>query len=110
MASMPYFHFSTTIYNFRERQTAENPSEDVLKKRRNFVETLSNAADIFEPHWGFGRQIGIAIGDHETIDELATRTRPPLYEYNVFRNETVEAIGRDAMVSAPAWYTEELSS
>ena len=25
-------------------------------------------------------------------------------------NETVEAIGRDAVLSAPAWYTEELSS
>lgn len=35
---------------------------------------------------------------------------PPLYEYNVFRPETVEELGRERVLSAPDWYVEELDS
>ncbi|TYL39967.1 hypothetical protein CV102_04075 [Natronococcus pandeyae] len=71
---------------------------------------LARAADILEPRWGFGRRGGIAVGTQETVDDLAARTTPPLYEYNVFRPETVEALGRERVRSAPAWYVEELDN
>lgn len=44
------------------------------------------------PGRGFGRRGGLAIGEDETIDDLAARPTPPLYEYNVFRPGTVEAL------------------
>jgi hypothetical protein len=82
----------------------------ITQRRREFVEVLAQAANILEPKWGFGRRGGVAIGEDETIEDLATRTKPPLYEYNVFRPETVEAIGREQVLSAPAYYVEELDS
>ena len=108
-SATPYLNFATTIYSFQNSDDNRN-LEEYKERRREFVEILSQSANILEPKWGFGRRGGLAIGENETVEELADRTCPPLYEYNVFRSETVEAIGRDRVLSAPAWYVEELAS
>lgn len=107
--SKPNLQFSTWIYAMKDSDDHGSPPE-VKKMRKEFVEVLAQAANILEPKWGFGRRGGLAIGEDETIEDLATRTKPPLYEYNVFRPETVEAIGREQVLSAPAYYVEELDS
>ncbi|WP_242493270.1 hypothetical protein [Haloarcula hispanica] len=104
----PFLRISTWIY------ALQNPDDGhidrVKQRRREFAEIHAKAADILDPQWGFGRRGGLAIGEDETVEDLATRTKPPLYEYNVFRPETVEAIGREQVLSAPAYYVEELDS
>ncbi|MDS0255848.1 hypothetical protein NC662_19275 [Haloarcula tradensis] len=100
-------YFSTWIYGLKDTDD-EELLETVKQYRRNFAEIHAQAANTLEPKWGFGRRGGLAIGEDEAIEELATKTRPPLYEYNVFRAETVEAIGREQVLSAPAYYVEEL--
>lgn len=107
--SVPYLRFSTTVYAFTDPYNEEHLDE-VTQRRREFVDVLARAADILEPRWGFGRRTGLAIGDDETVEDLASMTTPPLYEYNVFRPETVEKLGRERVLSAPAWYVEELDS
>ncbi|WP_225308215.1 hypothetical protein [Haloarcula sp. CBA1131] len=106
--STPYLEFTTWIY------ALQNPDDGhidrVKQRRRGFAEIHAKAADILDPQWGFGRRGGLAIGEDETVEDLATRTKPPLYEYNVFRPETLEAIGREQVLSAPAYYVEELDS
>lgn len=100
----PALKFSVTIYSFQDPDD-ESERDGVSQRRQEFLEVLAQAANVLEPRWGFGRRTGLAIGDDETIGELASRCKPPLYEYNVFRPETVEAIGRDTVLNAPAWYT-----
>ena len=108
-ASRPYLRFATTIYPFEETNGADADSQaELADRRQEFAAVLAQAADVLEPRWGFGRRGGIAVGADETVDDLASRTTPPLYEYNVFRPETVEALGRERVRSAPAWYVEEL--
>ncbi|AXR79506.1 hypothetical protein AArc1_3201 [Natrarchaeobaculum sulfurireducens] len=106
--STPYLTFTAWIYPLKDptRETLEQ----VKLRRREFVELLGRASDVLEPRWGFGRRGGLAIGEDDTIDDLVATTTPPLYEYNVFRPETVEAIGRERVRSAPAWYVEELDN
>jgi len=108
-SSTPYLDFATTIYSFRDSDN-ESRIEQVRQRRREFAKILSTSADILDPKWGFGRRGGLAIGEDETVEELASTTKPPLYEYNVFREETVEAIGREQVLSVPAYYVEELDS
>ena len=105
----PYLRFTTWIYALKDTDD-EQYLETIKQYRRNFAEIHAQAANILEPTWGFGRRGGLAIGEDETIEDLATRTKPPLYEYNVFRPETVKAIGREKVLSAPAYYVEELDS
>ncbi|WP_258560427.1 hypothetical protein [Halorhabdus salina] len=105
----PYLTFTTWIYALKDTDIKEH-QEKVEEYRNNFAKIHQFAANIFDPKWGFGRRGGLAIGDDETVEELADRTRPPLHEYNVFREETVEAIGREQVLSAPAYYVEELDS
>jgi len=108
LSESPHFlEFTTWIYGLEDTEDEEHRNR-VEQRRQEFVEVLAQAADILEPTWGFGRRGGLAIGEDETIEDLATRTKPPLYEYNVFREETVEAIGRERVLSAPAYYVEEL--
>lgn len=108
--SRPYLRFATTVYPFEDANGDENVRADLADRRREFLEILTRAADILEPKWGFGRRGGIAVGADETVNDLTSRTTPPLYEYNVFRPETVEALGRERVRSAPAWYVEELDN
>lgn len=108
-SSRPYVRFATTIYVFEDPDEEDDASlENGRHLRREFVEVLAHAADVLEPRWGFGRRGGLAVGEDDTVESLAAMTTQPLYEYNVFRPETVEAIGRDRVLSAPAWYVEEL--
>lgn len=108
-SSRSYVRFSTTIYAFENTNGADaDYRADLVARRREFVETLARAANVLEPMWGFGRRGGLAIGEDDTVEALAAMATPPLYEYNVFRPETVEAIGRDRVLSAPAWFVEEL--
>ncbi|ELZ21970.1 hypothetical protein C477_04474 [Haloterrigena salina JCM 13891] len=106
--STPYLTFTTWIYALKDSD--REPLERVKRRRREFVEILARAANVLEPRWGFGRRGGLAIGEDDTIDDLAARLAPPLYEYNVFRPETVETLGRERVRSAPAWFVEELDS
>jgi len=107
---VPHLYLSEQIHPFTDSYNTDGDDAIVAQRRQNFVEILAQAADILEPTWGFGRRGGLAIGEDETIEDLATRTKPPLYEYNVFRPETVKAIGREKVLSAPAYYVEELDS
>lgn len=108
-SSQPSLNISTTIYAFEDPDGEESLAE-TKRRRREFVEFLAAMANIFEPKWGFGQRIGIAVGADETVEDLASRTTPPLYEYNVFRPETVEELGRERVLAAPAWYVEELDN
>lgn len=107
-SSTPYLRFTTWIHTLQEPD--REPLERVTRRRWEFAEIHARAANVLDPKWGFGRRGGLAIGEDETVEALAAMTTPPLYEYNVFRPETVEAIGRDRVLSAPAWYVEELDS
>lgn len=106
--STPYLQFSTWIYPL-EDPDGDFPDE-VKHRRREFAKIHAHAANILDPQWGFGRRGGLAIGKDDNINELATMVTPPLYEYNVFRRETVEAIGRECVLSTPAWYVKELDA
>jgi len=107
--STPYLRFTTWIYGLKDSDEAEYVDE-VKQRRSEFAELHTQAAEVLDPKWGFGRRGGLAIGEDDTIETLTTSTIPPLYEYNVFREETVEEIGRDCVLSAPAWYVDELDS
>jgi len=60
--------------------------------------------------WVFGNKGGLAIGEDMSVKELASAIEPPLYEYNLFRQETVKHIGREQVLNAPAWRVEELDT
>ena len=107
--STPYLRFTTWIYALKDPKE-NNYLDDVKQFRREFVTVHSRVASVLEPEWGFGRRGGLAIGDDQTIEELIDQQVPPLYEYNVFSEETVEAIGRERVLSASAYYVEELDS
>ena len=107
-SSTPYLTLTAWIYSLKDPD--REPLEQVKRRRRTFVELIARAGDILEPKWGFGRRGGLAIGEDDTIENLVAMTTPPLYEYNVFRPETVEAIGRERVLSAPAWYVEGLDN
>ena len=106
----PYIDFSTWIYALKDVDDEKYLEEEIKPDRREFAELHAAAANALDPKWGFGQRCGLAVGENETVEELAARVRPPLYEYNVFREETVEAIGREQVLSAPAYYVEELDS
>ncbi|SFR97798.1 hypothetical protein SAMN05216559_1916 [Halomicrobium zhouii] len=107
--STPFLRFTTWIYTLEDTDE-EAYQEEVEQYRREFAEIHALAADVLGPKWGFGRRGGLAIGENDSIEELASTTTPPLYEYNVFRPETVEELGRERVLSAPAWYVQELDS
>ncbi|WP_228841740.1 hypothetical protein [Haloarcula sp. CBA1127] len=108
LATSPYHHLSLTTWIYSLEDPKKEALDTVKNRRMRYVRGLAEMAQIFGPLWGFGRRGGLAVGEDETIEDLATRTKPPLYEYNVFRAETVEAIGREQVLSAPAYYVEEL--
>lgn len=107
LSSVPHLYFR--IRRIWLLSSDENKT-DLEKPRRQFVETLATMAEVLEPTWGFGSKGGIAIGENETVAELADSITPPLYEYNVFRSETVDAIGRERILNSPAWYVTELNT
>lgn len=109
LSSTPNLVFRETAHPFKDRED-QGHGDGAAQHRRVFVEALADAAEILDPAWGFGRRGGLAIGEDQSLEELATATRPPLYEYNVFHEETVEAIGRERVLDAPAWYVEELDT
>lgn len=110
LATSPYPYLSLTTWTYSLEDPKKEALDTVKDRRMRYVRGLAEIAKIFRPLWGFGRRGGIAIGEDQTIEDLATRLKPPLYEYNVFRQETVEAIGREHVLSAPAYYVEELDS
>lgn len=107
-SSTPYLTFNAWIYALKDPD--REPLKRVKRRRQEFVELIARAMDVLEPRWGFGRRGGIAIGEDDTVEDLAAMTTPPLYEYNVFRPETVEALGRERVRSVPAWFVEELDN
>lgn len=107
LSQVPHMTIKAVVYPFRAPSGSETTNE-IRESRRRFVNVLGDTANFFNPRWGFGRRGGLAIGEDESIEQLAETTMPPLYEYNVFREETVDALDRDRVTSAPAWYVEEL--
>ena len=106
---VPHLNFTTWIYRLKGTNDGEISAE-VKRLRREFAEIHALAADNLEPRWVFGRRGGLAIGEDESIEELTETTTPPLYEYNYFRPETVDALGWDRVLTAPAWYVDKLDS
>jgi len=107
LESTPHLTFRENIYPFSSGNE-ESTSEVIENRRAAFMDTLTDIASILEPKWGFGRRGGLAIGEDETVAELASRQKPPLYDYNVFNPEKVEAIGRDRLASVPAYHSVDL--
>lgn len=107
LGAHPHLTFSATVYPFK--QGKKNVSTDTLIQRREtLVSALATAAEVLDPLWGFGRRGGIAVGTEQDVGQLARSKKPPLYDYNVFSQETVEQLGRERVTSAPAWVVEEL--
>jgi hypothetical protein len=109
LSTVPHISVSETIHPFTDPDTDDYLAE-VRQRRQTFIDILARTAEILDPKWGFGRKGGLAIGTHDSVEGLAETTNPPLYEYNVFRRETVDHIGRDRVLSAPAWHVEELDT
>ena len=106
---VPHLRFSTWIYRLKRADDGEGSAE-IERLRREFVDIHALVAEVLEPRWAFGRRGGLAIGEDESIEELTETTTPPLYEYNYFRPETVDALGWDRVLTAPAWYVDKLDS
>ena len=106
---VPHLRFSTWIYRLKRADDGEGSAE-IERLRREFVDIHALVAEVLEPRWAFGRRGGLAIGEDESIKELSETTTPPLYEYNYFRPETVDALGWDCVLTAPAWYVDKLDS
>jgi len=106
---VPHLRFSTWIYRLKRADDGEGSAE-IERLRREFVDIHALVAEVLEPRWAFGRRGGLAIGEDESIEELSKTTTPPLYEYNYFRPETVDALGWDRVLTAPAWYVDKLDS
>lgn len=100
--------FRVPITPFQDRENRD--PEEIRTRSDRFANVLGSIASKSEPLWGFGRRTGLAIGTDESVSELARRPAPPLYEYNVFDREAVEAIGRDRLQAAPVWHVQELST
>ena len=106
---VPHLQFFTWIYRLKRADDGEGSAE-IERLRREFVDIHALAAEVLEPQWAFGRRGGLAIGEDESIEELSETTTPPLYEYNYFRPEAVDALGWDRVLTAPAWYVDKLDS
>ncbi|WP_247729405.1 hypothetical protein [Halovivax limisalsi] len=109
LSNVPHIVFSEHVHPFRVPST-EDVDQGFHRRRFQFVSVLAYAAELLDPNWGFGRWGNLAVDSDSTVRELATSNAPPLYEYNVFDSQTVETIGRDRVLSAPAWFVEELDS
>lgn len=88
----------------------EEVDDRVRQSRQDFTELLRDSAEILAPAWGFGKLGGITPSGDDSVADLADSVTPPLYDYNVFREETVDHIGRDRLLNAPAWHVEELDT
>lgn len=106
---VPHLRSLTWIYRLKRADDGEGSAE-IERLRREFIDIHALAAEVLEPRWAFGRRGGLAIGEDESIEELTEMTTPPLYEYNYFRPETVDALGWDRVLTAPAWYVNKLDS
>ena len=106
---VPHLKSLTWIYRLKRADDGEGSAE-IERLRREFAEIHALAAEVLEPRWVFGRRGGLAIGENESIEELTEMTTPPLYEYNYFRPETVDALGWARVLTAPAWYVNKLDS
>jgi len=109
LSNVPHLLFTEHVHPFKD-PCPEDPDHSFHRRRVQFVSVLAHAAALLDPAWGFGRWGRLAVDSDSTVRELATSDAPPLYEYNVFDQQTVDAIGRDRVLSAPAWFVEELDS
>lgn len=109
LSTMPHLRVRETVYPFTDPQDDEY-LQSVARKRKDFVERLAEISEKLTPSWGFGRPGGLAIGEEQSIEELATATRPPLYEYNALREETVQTIGRERILDIDAEYVREMET
>jgi len=84
-------------------------SEDTNRIFR-YLSKIAQCVERTEPILGIGRPHGFPSRELEDVVRQMPRLDPLLYEYNVFSSELVEDLGRDRVLSAPAYYVEELDS
>lgn len=108
LAEVPHITVREGVHPFTESDDLSD--EAMASRRKRFVQTVARCAEISQPRWGFGRVGGVAVGEDESVEQLASQTLPPLYEYNFFRDETVQALERDRVATSPAWYIEEVDT
>lgn len=108
-AEIPHLTVDTQIHPFTESE-ADSDRNRLEERRQKFADTLADIAAKLEPIWAFGRRGGVTFDASVSIGDLASSPSPPLYEYNVFNAETVDSIGRERVISSPAWHVEELET
>lgn len=108
VADVPHLLFSEHVHPFEADW--DGPSDTVRERRWRLANVLADSASILDPKWGFGRRDGLAIPEGTSTERLADSSHPPLYEYNVFDADVVDAIGRERIHSSPAWFSSELET
>lgn len=108
LASVPHISFRETIHPFTGSDGRD--TEALERRRRRFVDTLSAAGSLLDPTFGIGCGHGVTSEMIEGYPDCPAESQPPLYEYNLFSAETVDSIGRDRLLTAPAWHVSELDS
>lgn len=107
LASIPHIRFSEQIHAFTP---PEDRSETRERRRRRFAEAIGAAASLLEPEFGIGHQGEVTPEMIQQYRQRSAASHPPLYEYNLFSTETVESVGRERFITAPAWHVAELDS
>lgn len=109
LSTVPHVVFDEQVHPFTDPSTGD-ADRDVHRRRVQFASVLAHAAELLDPNWGFGRWGKLAVEAESTVNDLLASNAPPLYEYNVFDRQTVEAIGPETVLDTPAWYTEKLDT
>ena len=110
LSGFPHLDITATVHPF-VASGGDSIDEEIQRRRRRFVNVLSDFLTVADPVCAFGgRSEGRIQVSEDTVQALLRSTTPPLFEYNLFNPNAVEAIGRDQIINAPAWHVEELES
>lgn len=108
LASVPHISFRETIHPFTGSDGGDTKALE--RRRRRFVGALSTAGSLLDPKFGIGCGHGVTSEMIESYPDRPAESQPPLYEYNLLSAETADSVGRDRLLTAPAWYVSELDS
>lgn len=106
--SQPHLLFKLPVHAFKGPIGEESDSE-AQANRLAFVEMLTVVAETLQPRLGVGNRganVEYRLPD-QMIDGASVDT---LFEYNIYAPETVEKLGQEDILSAPAWHVAELST
>ena len=92
---------------FRDRGGSE---QLVQSHRETLVDFLVALAERTNPIGGAGMIRKNRFDAIPAIENYRDGTVPFLFEYNLFNQQCVARLGRDTVLEAPAWRTEELST